>query len=129
MKPQAACLAVRRVLSDDLLKPKVRASKQPGDPKTFGHCYVAAEVCFHLCGGKEAGLRAVVSRYGTETHWYLLDARNRVIDPTATQFTQSPRYAEDFLVNTVYRAGRPTGFLTAKPSKRAAEVLRRIKAL
>lgn len=78
--------------------------------KTTGHCYVAAEAYFHLMGGKEAGMVAHVISMDGWTHWYVKDSRGDIHDVTREQFGGE---------RPPYELGRPTGFLTSSPSKRA----------
>lgn len=100
-------------LTDDLRRPEHR-----GDPDLLrDQCYVSAEASFHLAGGKRAGLKAVRVRHEGTTHWWVRDSEGRDWDFTAAQFTSPPPYAK----------GIPTGFLTKAPSKRAAELIRRVK--
>lgn len=57
------------------------------------------------------------------THWWLKNkASGKVLDVTSAQFThfgKTPPYAN----------GRPVGFLTKLPSKRAVVIIERLKAL
>lgn len=105
---------VRRALTDDLRNPRYRGHPNP----LRGHCYVAAEAVWHLLGGPASGLAPVVLRLAGETHWFLRDAAGAVVDPTAGQFDRAPDYAR----------GRPCGFLTRAPSRRAAAVIARVSA-
>lgn len=110
--PQLLMQAIQSVLTDDL-----RRAPWKGDPNPFaGHCYVASESLYWLLTDRDAWVPCVI-RFGGTTHWFL---RNRadmsVLDPTAGQFQDPVPYAE----------GRGKGFLTKNPSKRAAEILRRL---
>jgi hypothetical protein len=96
-------------LSDDLRLPKYR-----GKSKLAGHCYVASEALWHLLG-KEWVPQCV--RHEGDTHWYLRHKNGEVLDVTAGQFT-SP---------VPYHLGRGKGFLTKKPSKRAASLLEAVR--
>ena len=84
-----------------------------------GHCYVASESLFWLSGGRRSGLVPQVMRVGGRTHWFLKDRAGRIIDPTASQFKRTPSY----------RKARGCGFLTARPSRRAQEIIDRIGAV
>lgn len=106
--------AIRSVLSDDLLKPAYR--DQPRRTPTAGHCYAASEALYHLLGGREAGLVPVVLRHEEGPHWFLRADDGSILDPTADQFATPPDHA----------AGKGCGFLTRDPSRRAAEILRRL---
>jgi hypothetical protein len=79
-----------------------------------GHCYVACEAIYHLLGGKEGGLRPMFIYHEGSPHWYLMRG-DEVIDPTASQFRSS----------VPYEFGKGKGFLTKKPSRRAAVVIDR----
>jgi hypothetical protein len=82
---------------------------QPGN-LLAGHCYIVCEALASL----HDGLKPCVIRHGKGTHWFLRKGK-RVIDPTAEQFPDAVPYEQ----------GKGCGFLTAKPSKRAVELLRR----
>jgi hypothetical protein len=101
-------------LSDDL-----RRAPYKGHPNRLrGHCYVASESYFHIKGGKRAGLKPMHIRHEGAPHWFIVDAMGNVTDLTAGQFkTPVPYYL-----------AKGKGFLTAAPSARAAEVIRRVKA-
>lgn len=111
--------AVKSALYHDLLKPSFRRRAQ-GQHVTFGHCYAASEALYHLLGGKEAGYKAVCGRDSEGiTHWWLVDVGGNILDPTAEQYTSRG-------VSPPYEAGRPVGFLTKRPSKRAQKIMDRI---
>jgi 8-oxo-dGTP pyrophosphatase MutT (NUDIX family) len=102
-------------LSDDLRKPKYR-----GNPNKFaGHCYVSAEALFHMLGGHGSGWVPQNIQHEGDQHWYLKHRETgQILDPTASQFkTKVP-----------YEKGRGRGFLTSEPSKRASELIARIKS-
>ncbi len=104
---------VRAALSDDLLKPEWRA--RPRRSASAGHCYAASEALYHILGGRDAGLTPMVITHEGGTHWFLRGP-NGPVDPTADQFdTPVP-----------YHLARGCGFLTRQPSKRAAEIIRRV---
>jgi hypothetical protein len=116
MKEAILIKRIQKALTPDLLKEEYKNS---GGHYTYGHCYAASEALYHILGGKEAGLRACVGRGAEGTHWWVIDRKGNILDPTAEQFTsigQKPPYAK----------GRCTGFLTSYPSKRAAEIIRRV---
>lgn len=110
----ALITSVRAVLSDDLLRPKYRrrAKRHP----MGGHCYAASEALYHLLGAKQAGLTPMRLRHEGDPHWYLRTAQGLYLDPTGDQFTVPP----------VHTQGVGCGFLTGQPSKRAAEIMRRV---
>jgi hypothetical protein len=105
--------AVRDNLTPDLLKPDFQ-----GAPFPMGHCYVASEALYHLAGGKASGLKPVRLRMPDgAVHWWLRDSQGNVIDPTHDQFSDP----------VPYELGKPGGFLTLQPSKRAQELMKRVK--
>jgi hypothetical protein len=101
-------------LDDGLRKPKYR-----GDPNPYkGHCYVATESLFYLMGGPRSGATPMNVQHEGDQHWYLKLKDGRVKDLTSKQFrTPVP-----------YDKARGRGFLTNVPSKRAAEVIDRVRA-
>lgn len=131
------CEAVRACLSPDLLAEPYRSAAPDGN-RSWGHCAVAAEAVYFLLGGPRAGLTAWVARdEDGSTHWWLQDRAGNRIDPTAEQFLldgDTPPYLRG-------RPGNPAGFMgqrvdpgsrwgfDRRPSRRAAEVLRRVEAL
>jgi hypothetical protein len=74
---------------------------------------VTCEALYHLLGGKAAGWTPMQMNHEGESHWFLRHASGTVIDPTRAQFKRTPDYA----------AARGRGFLTRRPSKRAAELM------
>jgi hypothetical protein len=61
--------AIRAVLTPDLLKPQYR--NHPENPM-YGHCSVASEALYHLCGGLTSGLQPYHGKDDTGTvHWWL----------------------------------------------------------
>jgi hypothetical protein len=110
---------VAATLTPDLLRRHYRPD--PANP-TAGHCYAATEALWHLLGGKASGYVPHVARDGGDTHWWLRNpTTGEVIDPTACQYRSQG-------LEPPYAAGRGCGFMTAKPSKRAQEIMRRVKA-
>lgn len=108
-------------LSDDLLKPQFRRKKEEHN-RFFGHCYAASEAYYHLRGGGGAGLKPMRMRHAGVPHWWI-DDNGRIVDITADQFVPLDCPPLD------YSKGVGCGFLTKKPSKRAAEIMRRVKQL
>jgi hypothetical protein len=111
---------IQSVLSPDLIKLDWKEFSHP----LAGHCYHASEALYHLWGKHNGYAPAYVkvyggSGYGWIGHWFLRNADGVVIDPTREQFGKLP---------VVYRHAVNCGFLTKKPSKRAAEVMRRVAA-
>jgi hypothetical protein len=85
---------------------------------TLGHCYVAAEAMYHLWG-KRAGYVPYVTKHSNgTTHWWLVNQETGdVLDPTEPQLGGKP---------FSYHKGRRASFLTARPSRRARELMRRM---
>jgi len=88
------------------------------DNPMAGHCYVASEALYHLLGGKESGWYPMRMRMPDGiVHWWLANSDGDVLDPTHDQFDNHPNYTD----------GRSGGFLTREPSKRAQELINRVK--
>lgn len=109
---------IKKSLSPDLLKPCFR-EKNINNP-TFGHCYVASEVLFHILNNpkKYSPMRGK-DKDGTN-HWWIIDVDNgNIIDPTVDQYN---------MLNKIppYEVGVRCSFLTKSPSKRAKILLSRI---
>lgn len=108
---------MRSALTADLLTKRWR-EQVAGDSRIgAGHCYVAAEACYHLLGGKTAGWIPQVATLSDGTHWWLKHEDGTICDPTADQFD----YSFD------YSLGRGNGFLTKGPSRRAQIVIQRVQ--
>lgn len=112
------CAAVQSALTPDLLRPAYRFMADEANP-TAGHCYHAAEAAFHLLGGKPAGWVPHVHR-GEDgiTHWWLRRGAE-IADPTADQYLTIGEQPP-------YDLGRACGFMTIRPSRPAAEIIRRV---
>lgn len=107
---------MREVLSesDDLRKLKYQGHKNP----FTGHCYVASEAIYHLMGRRRSGLIPCFIRVAGEPHWFLKFEDGTVVDATREQF-------ENLTID--YSKGTNKGFLTKNPSKRARELINRIR--
>jgi hypothetical protein len=123
MNPQSLIRMVSAVLTPDLLRPKYKqeAAKQC---REYGHCYIATEALWHLLGGPKSGY---TPKYAfdceNDTHWWLAHNETQdTLDPTAPQYTAKER-------KKLYAEGKPCGFLTRKPSKRAQVIMDRVEAL
>lgn len=95
-----------------------------------GNCYVTCEALYHLLGGIASGWVPHTVRHEGDVHWYLVSTESvvlgsvwhdgsrivtpAILDPTAQQFSTPPPY----------HLGRGRGFLTKKPSKRAAALMK-----
>jgi hypothetical protein len=98
-------------LTPDLLSPEWAALRREGDHPLKGYCYVASEALYHLAGGPTSGLsvyRCALPHGGT--HWWLVDSKGKIVDPTAEQFPSPPPY----------HTGGRTHFLSQKPSNTTA---------
>ena len=99
-------------LTDDLRRPPYKGSSNP----LTGHCYVASEALYHLLGSRDWVPCNIQHEGGP--HWYLKNkVTGEILDATAGQF-ETP---------VPYEKGRGKGFLTKEPSKRAKELLSRLK--
>lgn len=86
-----------------------------------GNCYVTSEAVYHLWA-RAAGFVPATVRWEGDVHWFL---RRRtlagtggfeVMDLTRAQFLSTPPYS----------TARGRGFMTAKPSKRARQLMSRL---
>jgi cytidine deaminase len=108
---------IQSVLTGDLLKKRYR--NVAGTNRFFGHCYAASEAYYHMRGAAESGFMPMVLRLGKGgTHWFLRHVNTgKIVDITARQFKKRVNYS----------AAKPCGFLTKKPSKRAATIIQRVE--
>jgi hypothetical protein len=114
--------AVRRSLSDDLLKPYWRRSRPSSAPKVWGHCYLATEAVYHLFGKRSGYVPTVLGLEGGGTHWWLTHrSTGAVIDPTYEQTAAGFDYS----------SGRHKPFFrgvgSRGESRRALELIRRAR--
>lgn len=91
-------------------------------PKLRGNCYVTCEALWHLLGGMKSNWTPHVYRFASgETHWFLRhNVLHIVLDPTRKQFTK----LSDWEMKNLYYEARGCGFLTKKPSRRAAKLMK-----
>ena len=113
---------IQSVLSPDLIKSDWKELGQ-ANPMA-GHCYHASEALYHLWGKTNGYKPAHVKVYMGKTwgwmgHWFLRHENGSYIDPTREQFGKR---------RVPYSHAVGCGFLTTEPSKRAAEVMRRVAA-
>ena len=114
-------IRIHGVLSPNLLKPKYRRELDDRDYAsfTFGHCYVAAEAAYHLFAKDEGFVPYMAKACEGQTHWWLVNERTEeIIDPTF------PQLRGDY---SLYKNGKRRPFLTKLPSKRARELMRRVR--
>lgn len=112
---------IKCALTSDLLKPAYKWMHDPANP-TAGHCYHAAEALWHLLGGRDSPWKPMrVREADGMTHWWLQHREtSEIADPTADQYRrvgEEPPYAQ----------GKGGGFMTAQPSKPAAEIIHRVR--
>lgn len=103
--------AIVKNLSDDLLKKEYL--KVTNKNKYTGHCYVASEVYYHL---SEENLKVFHIKHEENTHWFLKDYFDNIIDLTYKQFKTSIDYEN----------AKRGFFLTKQPSKRSKILMQRI---
>jgi hypothetical protein len=72
---------------------------------------------YHLLGGKAAGYTPMRMRWHNDTHWFLRHSSGLILDPTVSQFGELRPTAEH------YAKARGCGFLTKRPSHRAAQAM------
>lgn len=113
------CLKIANVLSPDLLKKKYVCINKTNF--MHGHCYAATEALYYLIGRDESGFAPIRGKDPDGiTHWWLQNKKTgEILDPTHEQYTSIGK-------SPPYESGRYGGFLTNKPSKRAAEIIRRL---
>lgn len=81
---------------------------------------MAVEALYHLAAKREGFKPHVISKLEAgDTHWFLKNKAGTILDPTAEQFID--------LDYTFYALGRGCGFMTKKPSKRAQELIARVR--
>jgi hypothetical protein len=74
-----------------------------------------------LCGGPASGLVPTRAKDAEGvTHWWLQDRDGERYDPTAMQYLSRG-------LHPPYQDGRGGGFLTRDPSKRAREIILRVR--
>jgi len=104
--------AIKACLSDNL-----RYKKYQGNPnKLAGHCYVASECFFHMDSSSE--WKPMFVYHEGEPHWFLKHRiTEKIIDPTAEQFKNTPPYSK----------AKGKGFLTKSPSRRCRILMIRVE--
>jgi hypothetical protein len=109
---------IQGALSLDLLHPKYAPEPERYVSACQGHCYVASEAMYYLFG-RDAGFVPYVFNHGNGTHWWLVNEKSgEILDPTEPQL-EGDRFP--------YHKGHRQAFLTASPSKRCQELMRRVK--
>lgn len=115
---------IQKNLTDDLRRKPWKGNPDP----LAGHCYVASEAYYHLCGGKEAGLKPMCGNINGVTHWWLVEVSEKhpsglIIDITGDQFYELKDWSE---LHRQYSIAKGKGFLTRQPSKRAQILIDRV---
>ncbi len=108
---------IQSVLTDDLTQPRFRIGH---GGKFDGHSYIAAEAYWHISGGRESGLQPMQLNRDGASHWWLVNAKGRVIDLTLGRGDKANYPYQD-------GAARSFRFTQNGMSKRAAEVVTRVK--
>lgn len=111
---------IQGALSLDLLHPTYKPTEKDWQDACKNHCYVATEAAYHLFG-KNAGFVPYVYSHGDgTTHWWLAHVETgAIVDPSGPQL-RGKKFP--------YKNGRRATFLTKKPSRRAAELMRRVRS-
>ena len=105
-------------LSLDLLHPSYPPDQISYEEATRGHCYIATEALYHFFG-RRAGFVPYVHNHGRGTHWWLVkEETGEILDPTEPQLLGD---------RSIYDKGHRGSFLTRKPSRRATELIRRLR--
>lgn len=116
--------AIRRAIRDDKTGEYLAWSQKCQNPYA-GYCYVASEAFVTLIrrkgykpmhlSHKKAQLKLTIGSYDYNSdHWFIQAPDGRIIDPTSDQFAKTPEY----------HLAKGKGFLTKKPSKRGAALIR-----
>lgn len=120
LQEQRLLRRIRGALSLDLRHPNYPVDDDEWYSACLNHCYVATEAAYHLHGRAAGYVPYVFSHPNGDTHWWLVQQETgRVPDPTEPQLDGKP---------FPYDRGRRASFLTKRPSRRAAELIRRVSA-
>ena len=106
--PHRPTTALKRIKSA-LRKVPRKKGQHPADDL----CYPASEAFYHAVGGKAAGYTPMQIRHEGESHWWVRGPQGEVYDLTEGQFRTAVPHGKS----------RGKGFLTAKPSERAQDLL------
>ena len=69
-----------------LLTPYWRAKNEQSEIASTGFCYIATEALFHLIGGVDSKYKPCYFKENGESHWWLINEKNRILDPTFDQY-------------------------------------------
>jgi hypothetical protein len=121
-------LEIQRVLREDLvsgaglMQPRYR--QDAIENESFeGYCAVASAAYFFLGGRREAGLQPMQATHRGGSHWWIVKDQRFIIDLTVRPGDRPPGFS--------YQRGKARGFVQTgytRPSKRAAELIARVKA-
>lgn len=107
-------------LTPDLLKKQYRELNK--DNPTYGHCYVATEVLYHMMMECDTNF-PYKPHYGKDknniTHWWLENGWGDRLDVTKEQYTMVNEFPP-------YSVGKRASFLTNHPSKRAVKLMDKV---
>ena len=106
--PHRPATALKRIKAALRQVPR-RKGQHPADDL----CYPASEAFYHAVGGKKAGYTPMQIRHEGESHWWVRGPEGEVYDLTEGQFRTA----------VPHERSRGRGFLTAKPSERAQDLL------
>ena len=120
LRPVRLLKPIQDALSVDLLHPNYAASPNQLYYGCVGHCYIATEAAYHLFARNRGFVSYTRRNDNGTTHWWLYNERTgRILDPSEPQLDGDPY---------PYDEGHRQAFLTKRPSRRAAELIRRVKS-
>jgi hypothetical protein len=77
----------------ELLHAKWRKICSNEENKLAGHCALAAEVSYWLCGGKDNGWKQYHMTWEGFSHFFIKNVKTGdIIDPTCSQYKHTPNY-------------------------------------
>ena len=104
----------RTATAEKRIKKAIRKiPREKGQHPAEGLCYPASEAFFHAVGGKQAGFIPMQLEHEGVSHWWVEGPGGEVYDLTEGQFRTA----------VPHERSRGRGFLTAKPSERAQDLL------
>src|SRR5690242_552327 len=110
---------IQGALSIDLLHRNYPADADQIYHACLGQCYVATEAAYHLFGREKGFVPYTRRNDKRSTHWWLRNERTgEILDPSKPQLDGQPY---------PYSKGHRQAFLTSRPSRRAAELMRRVR--
>jgi hypothetical protein len=124
-RPTAVASRIQRRIQRSLSLDLLHANYRDRDANALyyacqGHCYAATEALYYLYGRAAGFVPYVFKHDNGDTHWWLANPETGlVLDPTEPQLDG---------MTFPYERGRRQAFLTPRPSRRAAEIIRRVRA-